>query len=69
MDPELRRQLQETGIPGEEAAELAELAVEIEQVPEVEPRKAWLHESRWRLLRRFDEQQEGRSGPPESPER
>ena len=55
MDPDVARELREAGASDEEVAELAELAGQIESLPESTPRKAWLLESKWRLLRRFDE--------------
>ena len=55
MDADLTRQLREAGLPEDEVKDLADLAAEVERLPEAKPRRAWLHESRWRLLRAFDE--------------
>jgi hypothetical protein len=55
MDPDVARQLRDTGLTDAEAHDLADLAAEVERLPEVKPPKGWLHESRWRLLRKFDD--------------
>lgn len=67
MDEDLGQQLREAGLPDADAQELAALAAEIERVPPVKPRRAWLHESKWRLLRAFDERQsDGDAAPADS---
>jgi hypothetical protein len=68
MDADLTRQLRDTGLSEDEAKDLAELAAEVECLPEVKPRRAWLHESRWRLLRKFDERQAKRRAAPDERE-
>ncbi len=65
MDADLERQIREETPTASEAQDLVELADEIAALPRVAPRRAWLHESKWRLLRKFDELQADR---PESPD-
>ena len=55
VDADLRRELSEAGAPDASVPELIDLVVEIQELPLVTPRRSWLHESKWRMLRRFDE--------------
>ena len=55
LPEDLQHALREAGLPDPEARGLADLAAEVEDLPEVMPRRAWLTESKWRLLRAFDE--------------
>jgi hypothetical protein len=64
VDEELVKQLREAGVPQHLVPELARLASEIEALPEVDPRRAWLRESKRRLLERYEAQQPGRSAHP-----
>lgn len=68
MDDDVQRQLRQAGLPADEAGELADLAAEVERLPAVKPRRAWLHESKWRLLRAFDEQRAGADADAAEPE-
>lgn len=68
MDSDLGRQLSEAGLSDADAQELTDLASEIGQLPDVKPRLAWLHESKWRLLREFDEQRTDRDAAPSDAE-
>ena len=52
---DLERELREAGVPDENASELADLAKEIEALPEVKPRRSWLRDAKGRLLERFDQ--------------
>jgi hypothetical protein len=68
VDEELVKQLREAGVPQHLVPELARLASEIEALPEVDPRRAWLRESKRRLLECYEAQQTGRSAhPPGTP--
>jgi hypothetical protein len=53
MDPELLRQLREAGVPTSDVPDLARIASELIDAPRVEPDRAWLEQSRARLLERF----------------
>jgi len=56
----LERELDEAGVPEDQAPELADLARELEGLPDIKPRRAWLNRAKRRLLDRFDQ----RKGPP-----
>ena len=55
MDTDPARRRSKAGSLDSEPGELAELTAEIAALPEIAPRRAWLAESKWRLLRKFDE--------------
>jgi hypothetical protein len=60
VDEELVKQLREAGVPQHMVPELARFAEEIEALPVVSPRRAWLRESKRRLLQRYQELQAAR---------
>lgn len=68
MGRDVERELREAGATDELVSELTRVAKEIEKLPSIEPRRSWLIESKWRLMRRFDEQQAAREPETETPE-
>ena len=69
MDPELLRQLREAGVPTGDVPELARIASELSDAPRAEPDRAWLEQSKARLLERFAarlREQPSREDPPGS---
>ena len=67
MGNDVERQLGEAGVPPAMSSELAELAKDIEALPQIEPRRAWATRSKQQLLRRFDEQHgDAETGRPDS---
>jgi hypothetical protein len=53
MDPELLRQLRDAEVPTSEVSELAQIACDLSDMPQVEPDRDWLEQSKARLLERF----------------
>ena len=69
VSQDLERELHEAGLSDEAASQLAELATEIEALPEIDPRAAWRRGARRRLLDHLAETQvpEADSAPDDSP--
>jgi hypothetical protein len=63
VDAELARELREAGVPEDELDDLTSLADELAHLPDATPRRAWQLESKWRLLRRYDQLRSERPDP------